>query len=133
MRKLVIETPSDQLVDAYLGEIAKAYNVKWAPASLTPVDAEESVVVRQFSLKSRYEAESPSQKDDIPSGDAPESLPVYSRDISDKLPDIPATEDETEKSNTSPGEKSHRSNPSKDESEDEFAVLTRRFQELKKR
>jgi vacuolar protein sorting-associated protein IST1 len=45
MRKLVIETPSDQLVDAYLGEIAKAYGVNWAPASLTAATAEVSFVV----------------------------------------------------------------------------------------
>lgn len=45
MRKLVIETPSDKLVDAYLGEIAKAYGVNWAPASLTAATAEVSSVV----------------------------------------------------------------------------------------
>jgi vacuolar protein sorting-associated protein IST1 len=56
MRKLVIETPSDQLVDAYLGEIAKAYSVKWAPTSLTTAAAEESVVVCPFSFGSGYEA-----------------------------------------------------------------------------
>lgn len=115
MRKLVIETPSDQLVDAYLGEIAKAYGVNWAPASLTAATAGVSSV------------------DGISSGDAPESLPAYPKEISDKLPDIPPTEDETEKPKASPGEKSHRSNNWKEEPEDEFAVLTRRFQELKKR
>ena len=26
-------TPSPQLVDAYLGEIAKGYNIAWAPPS----------------------------------------------------------------------------------------------------
>jgi len=67
------------------------------------------------------------------SGDAAESLPVYPKEISDKLPDIPPTEDEMEKPKASPGEKSPRSNTSKEEPEDEFAVLTRRFQELKKR
>ena len=30
VRKLSVETPSSQLVDAYLTEIAKAYGVKWA-------------------------------------------------------------------------------------------------------
>jgi len=58
---------------------------------------------------------------------------MYPKEISDKLPDIPPTEDETEKSKLSPGEKFHQLNHSKEESEDEFAVLTRRFQELKKR
>ena len=31
MRKLGIETPSPELVDAYLGEIAKGYGVHWSP------------------------------------------------------------------------------------------------------
>ncbi|PFH52327.1 hypothetical protein AMATHDRAFT_140443, partial [Amanita thiersii Skay4041] len=30
MRKLVIQTPSPELVDAYLTEIAKGYNITWA-------------------------------------------------------------------------------------------------------
>jgi vacuolar protein sorting-associated protein IST1 len=47
MRKLVIETPSDELVDAYLGEIAKAYSVKLASSSRSvPAAAQGSVVVR---------------------------------------------------------------------------------------
>ncbi|OAX42098.1 DUF292-domain-containing protein, partial [Rhizopogon vinicolor AM-OR11-026] len=62
IRKLVIETPSDQLVDGYLGEIAKAYSVKWAPASLTTTAAEESAVVRRFSLKSGYKAQNISKR-----------------------------------------------------------------------
>ncbi|KAG1757036.1 DUF292-domain-containing protein [Suillus lakei] len=116
MRKLIIETPSEQLVDAYLGEIAKAYSVKWASASSTIAAAQGSVV------------------DGPPSGsDTPELLPLYSREISDKLPDIPPTEDETVKSKASAGEKSHQMEHSKEETEDEFAVLARRFEELKKR
>lgn len=132
MRKLVIETPSDQLVDAYLSEIAKAYSVKWASAPLTAAVTEQGVVVRQSSLKSRLEAEGLFRKD---GNDTPESLPLYSREIFDKLPDIPPTEDETdsEKLKPSPGEKSQQPDDAKEESEDEFAVLTRRFQELKKR
>lgn len=31
--KLVVETPSKELVDAYLREIAKGYGVEWEPAS----------------------------------------------------------------------------------------------------
>ncbi|KAG1754746.1 DUF292-domain-containing protein [Suillus paluster] len=114
IRKLVIETPSEQLVDAYLGEIAKAYSVKWAPASSTTAAVQGSVV------------------DGTSSSDTP-ALPLYSREISDKLPDIPPTEDETEKPKASAEETSHQMDPSKGEAEDEFAALARRFQELKKR
>lgn len=31
MKKLVLSTPSSELVDAYLFEIAKGYGVKWSP------------------------------------------------------------------------------------------------------
>jgi hypothetical protein len=30
-RKLTIATPSTELIDAYLSEIGRAYNVHWAP------------------------------------------------------------------------------------------------------
>lgn len=115
MRKLVIETPSGELVDAYLGEIAKAYSVKWASASSITAAAQGSIV------------------DGLSGSDTLESLPLYSREISDKLPDIPPTEDETGKHKASAGGKSHQTEHSKEETEDEFAVLARRFEELKKR
>lgn len=116
MRKLVIETPSEELVDAYLGEIAKAYSVKLASLSRSvPAAAQGSVV------------------DGLSGSDTVESLPLYSREISDKLPDIPPTEDETGKPKASAGGKSHQTEYSKEETEDEFAVLARRFEELKKR
>lgn len=31
MKKLSVETPSPELVEAYLAEIAKGYGVKWMP------------------------------------------------------------------------------------------------------
>lgn len=37
VKKLLVETPSSQLVDGYLSEISKAYGVKWSP-SATPAD-----------------------------------------------------------------------------------------------
>jgi vacuolar protein sorting-associated protein IST1 len=33
VRKLMPDTPSRELVEAYLSEIAKAYGVAWAPAT----------------------------------------------------------------------------------------------------
>lgn len=33
--KLVVQTPSAELVDLYLHEIAKAYSINWQPGSLT--------------------------------------------------------------------------------------------------
>lgn len=40
-KKLTIATPSTELVDAYLTEIAKAYNVNWTPTVASPVDLSE--------------------------------------------------------------------------------------------
>ena len=34
MKKLVLSTPSPELVDAYLFEIAKGYGVSWTPPTL---------------------------------------------------------------------------------------------------
>lgn len=42
MRKLDLGTPSEQLVNGYLSEIAKAYGVKWSPPGSTEVDDEVS-------------------------------------------------------------------------------------------
>lgn len=36
VKKLTIATPSAELIDAYLSEIAKAYGVSWAPARPPP-------------------------------------------------------------------------------------------------
>lgn len=53
--KLTIATPSTELVDAYLIEIAKAYSVKWAPASSLgdnndgSADGGEKVIVKVLS------------------------------------------------------------------------------------
>ena len=35
VRKLDMSTPSPELVDAYLTEIAKAYNVEWTATSIS--------------------------------------------------------------------------------------------------
>ncbi|KAG1771269.1 DUF292-domain-containing protein [Suillus occidentalis] len=92
-RKLIIETPSEELVDAYLGEIAKAYSVKLA-----------------FPSRSNTAAVQGSFVDGPSSSDTIESLPLHQ-----------------------PGGKSHQTEHWKEENEDEFAVLARRFEELKKR
>lgn len=40
-RKLTIATPSNELVDAYLTEIAKAYSVNWSPVRPLSVGGED--------------------------------------------------------------------------------------------
>lgn len=41
MRKLDLGTPSEELVDAYLSEIAKAYGVPWLPSSIAGASKDE--------------------------------------------------------------------------------------------
>lgn len=43
MKKLAIGTPPPDLVDAYLGEIAKGYGVEWAPPPVQKDDSEDDV------------------------------------------------------------------------------------------
>jgi hypothetical protein len=51
MSKLVTATPSSELVDAYLTEIAKAYSVSWSPRSETESQAsQDKVRVRRYSI-----------------------------------------------------------------------------------
>jgi len=46
VRKLNISTPSSELVDAYLIEIAKAYNVKWTPTRKSGQDDSQEGAVK---------------------------------------------------------------------------------------
>lgn len=39
VRKLVSAAPSTDLVDAYIGEIAKAYGVEWSPPEKADADS----------------------------------------------------------------------------------------------
>ena len=43
MRKLVIDTPSPELVDAYLEEISKAYGVEWSPREAISSESQSKV------------------------------------------------------------------------------------------
>ncbi|KAL4067304.1 regulator of Vps4 activity in the MVB pathway-domain-containing protein [Scleroderma yunnanense] len=119
IKKLSVETPSPELVEGYLAEIAKGYAVKWT--------------ARTFIAKAEVPEDRPSK--DIthaaPAGEPSEQLPAYSeqgaKDGVPKLPDIPPTEDENEKRTQSIPD------IPKDSPEDDFDALTRRFHALKKR
>ncbi|KAH7915726.1 DUF292-domain-containing protein [Hygrophoropsis aurantiaca] len=123
-KKLVIETPSTELIDAYLGEIAKAYGVKWGPPTSQPQDNDGG----EGDVKGTV-----SQTKGLDPG-----LPAYSQDAENaqtpKLPDLPPTEDDDEKSKSTSGAKSKKKDSlNEDPPEDDFTALTRRFQALKKR
>ncbi|KAI5120800.1 hypothetical protein M0805_002427 [Coniferiporia weirii] len=121
-KKLEYKTPPQELVDAYLGEIAKGYGVVWTPE---PKDDDsddggglkESVPSRALELPLPAEGKV-----------ADESLP--------KLPDIPPTEDSEKPSpvSRSTGSKPPPSDPPRPKShEDELAALAKRFEALRGR
>lgn len=50
MKKLTVEMPSAALVDAYLAEIAKGYNIQWSPPKADDDDGSDGgVKVRRLS------------------------------------------------------------------------------------
>ncbi|KAF9075048.1 regulator of Vps4 activity in the MVB pathway-domain-containing protein [Rhodocollybia butyracea] len=121
VRKLVVATPSGELVDAYLAEIAKAYGVPWTPPSSTAGGDGPDGGVKETTLQS--ELILPDLKAEAASAS---SAP--------KLPDIPPTEGENEKGATSKEGNQTKSTVTKsDPPEDEFDLLTKRFAALKKR
>jgi len=116
VKKLLVETPSAQLVDGYLTEISKAYGVKWSSSATQAATQDEAGKLNQTQAPE----------------ETPESLPSYSEEGPSitKLPDLPPTEEEEEKATR----KSNGTTTStKENPEDDFESLARRFQELKKR
>jgi len=134
VRKLVNATPSAELVDAYLNEIAKAYGVEWAPLPAYSADA-TSEPADQTSAVGEEEKEPATATSTSNSDDPGTTL---------NLPAIPPVEGEgKEKKPTADSSKPKSggltstkkgSSPSPpDEPEDEFDALTKRFAALKKR
>ncbi|KIJ22185.1 hypothetical protein PAXINDRAFT_6304, partial [Paxillus involutus ATCC 200175] len=117
VKKLVIETPSAQLVDGYLTEIANAYGVKWSAFTVPTVAKDEEATAGKGPATEEVS----------------EPLPGYSEegacDHIPKLPDLPPTEDDDEKA----GRKPNGAAPPAQESPEDFESLARRFQALKKR
>ncbi|KAF8272985.1 DUF292-domain-containing protein [Lactarius quietus] len=117
MKKLTNNMPSATLVEAYLAEIAKGYGVQW------------NADLKQASGDQSDKAEGPV---DVPPNDAANlatqtnsgKTTLSAADGAPKLPDIPPTEDDDEKG----GSESAASKPL-----DDFAMLAKRFEALKKR
>ncbi|EIN14381.1 DUF292-domain-containing protein [Punctularia strigosozonata HHB-11173 SS5] len=128
-RKLRVEPPSSELVDAYLAEIAKAYGVDWAPSAgnddigdgglkeapqaVQPPDSsgkEKALVVADIAVK-----------------------PVKGPTPEPTLPDVPPTEEEVRKPEAPAGKSDNARTPAAPPTVDEFEALRRRFEALKKR
>ncbi|KAF9531823.1 regulator of Vps4 activity in the MVB pathway-domain-containing protein [Crepidotus variabilis] len=108
MTKLTTTTPSAELVDAYLTEIAKAYGVPWSASG--PIEIPEAVTDEK---KADDSGSVEGQKDN-------EDVKAKT-EISPSNPDLPTLSQDTKKP-TSP-----------DPPEDEFDLLSKRFAALKKR
>jgi len=122
VRKLDMSTPSSELVDGYLTEIAKAYSVEWAPITKSAQDGagpEGGVKDTEKSVIQTHENEVTNE----PAADSP-PIEGNSRDPKD---------------GTSPSQrtslKGSAAPPYTPEpvDEDDFEALARRFNELKKR
>ncbi|TFK26714.1 DUF292-domain-containing protein [Coprinopsis marcescibilis] len=109
MSKLDLATPSAALVDAYIGEIAKAYGVPWKP------EAQESQDDDSAEGGVKEKAEEGSEKPDHPADDTTETKASKGP----TLPSVPSSQAKT--------------SPPPPSEEDEFELLSKRFADLKKR
>ncbi|KAJ7269309.1 regulator of Vps4 activity in the MVB pathway-domain-containing protein [Mycena haematopus] len=125
VRKLVNATPSAELVDAYLHEIAKAYGVEWSPplpaysadATGEPTTDASAVGEEEKEPESTSNSDDPATTLNLP------AMPPVEGDRKEKK----LTEDSKPKSALKKG------SPPPDEPEDEFDALAKRFAALKKR
>ncbi|KAJ6520255.1 regulator of Vps4 activity in the MVB pathway-domain-containing protein [Mycena sanguinolenta] len=127
LRKLVNATPSPELVDAYLHEIAKAYGVNWVaplPAYSADATGEPTVDPSAAVGEEGKEPESTSNSDDPATTLMLPAMPPVEGDRKEKK----ATEDSKQ-----PKSALKKASPPPDEPEDDFDALTKRFAALKKR
>ncbi|KAH9968709.1 regulator of Vps4 activity in the MVB pathway-domain-containing protein [Russula dissimulans] len=119
MKKLTNDMPSAELVEAYLSEIARGYGLRWNSDSKQVGDDERGDtqgLVDVFPQAAR----------DVVTPLKSEKLGVRGGEGTPKLPDIPPMEDDDEKGVT--GGSVPKPSP-----EDDFAMLAKRFEALKKR
>lgn len=152
IRKLEIVTPSPELVDAYLAEIAKAYSVPWNPPTKADDGGPEGGIKvshatsRKDSLKFPSSVMTfiamlfPPNKTSLNENEKDHlniTLPDVKSDPQSgtKLPDIPPTEDDGKASSDSKGQAAHKSETKSlpAPTEDDFDTLAKRFAALKKR
>ncbi|KAF9469693.1 regulator of Vps4 activity in the MVB pathway-domain-containing protein [Collybia nuda] len=124
VRKLGVDTPSAELVDAYLVEIAKGYGIEWVPPGTKDHNAGTEGGIKESgpdAEKVPVPPDQPNLEKDATVGSTTKSshnaLP-NSPDIKDSKPSLAAA-------------KSPKSNP--EPAEDDFDALAKRFAALKKR
>ncbi|KAI0830804.1 DUF292-domain-containing protein [Trametes gibbosa] len=147
-RKLAISTPSSALVDAYLGEIAKGYGVPWSPpkppspgpsssAGGDGDDGPEGGVQEgaESGEKAGPSASAAAVEAPKPLDAAAISAEARSAGVrTPKLPELPAEKAEAPRVEKTAALLSPPAEPpAKAAHEDEFTLLARRFEALKKR
>jgi len=115
MKKLVLSTPSPELVDAYLFEIAKGYGVSWSPPTTLEKESGGDVEPKEAEMDAKV-GEKEAKEEVL--GNVKAKVEADTK--VPKLPDMPPTEGSEPK-------------VKKDEVVDEFAALAKRFEALKKR
>ncbi|KAI0660562.1 regulator of Vps4 activity in the MVB pathway-domain-containing protein [Cubamyces menziesii] len=145
-RKLDISTPSSALVDAYLTEIAKGYGIAWSPPK--PLDTSDrkgdgddaggpSGGAKESSEAAEDEkaAEGAALGSPKPLDAAAISAEARSAGLrTPRLPDVPVEGDAAPRGEKAGGLKGLPADPpAKEDKEDEFTALARRFEALKKR
>ncbi|KAF9444605.1 DUF292-domain-containing protein [Macrolepiota fuliginosa MF-IS2] len=77
-RKLVVDTPSKELVDGYLREIARGYGVPWSSDPSEPVDSEKEKAVEDGSRENKSPDENTERGekgvDSLPSAPTPKKV-----------------------------------------------------------
>ncbi|TFK41936.1 DUF292-domain-containing protein [Crucibulum laeve] len=123
VRKISNATPSSELVDAYLSEIAKAYAVKWSPPGTSDNSSPPDGGAKEPVDEAKEDQSSQSPVPDAQKESAASPAPV--------LPTVPPTENKKEVQETKT--KTAGTKDLADEPADEFDVLAKRFAALKKR
>jgi len=117
MKKLTINTPSADLVEGYLTEIARGFGLQWNSDPRPVSDGQHT------DVQTLVDVTPEAVKDIITPLNAGKLAPGEG---TPKLPDIPPTEDDS-------GKGGNEGVVPKPSPEDDFAMLAKRFEALKKR
>ncbi|KAL0576873.1 Vacuolar protein sorting-associated protein ist1 [Marasmius crinis-equi] len=123
-RKLEVITPTAELVDGYMAEIARGYGIAYNPTTSSGSGSQDD-----SGGTSGGDVKEPAAKED--EGEEDIKLPE-TKPSTPKLPDIPPTEDEEEKNKSKPSAKPPTPGPPPSY-EDDLDALAKRFAALKKR
>ncbi|KAJ8701980.1 Vacuolar protein sorting-associated protein ist1 [Pleurotus ostreatus] len=126
INKLTVAPPSLELVDAYMTEIAKAYSVDWAPPSSSKQNPEGGDKETSSADQPSAVIAVPDLSNDVkPAPNPPDLPPIEGTNEKNTPTNAKSVSDKSKSPSTSP--------PKKDEEEDDFDALAKRFAALKKR